>query len=82
MKLGIYIGSTPSQRSEAGKEVWGWKMQTITFRMDKQYSSTVQHRELQPSFVGIEHDRRYKKKNVFMCMTESLCYIAQIDTTL
>ena len=26
--------------------VWGWQMQTITFRMNKQQGPNVQHREL------------------------------------
>ena len=31
----------------------------------------------------IEHDKReYEKKNVYICMTGSLCYIAEIDRTL
>ena len=25
---------------------WGWQIQTIPFRMDKQLGATVQHREL------------------------------------
>ena len=29
-----------------GLGVWGWQMQTIIFRMDKQQGPTVQHREL------------------------------------
>ena len=31
-----------------GLGVWGWQMQTISFRMDKQWGSTVEHRELYP----------------------------------
>ena len=29
-----------------GQGVWGWQMQTITFRMDRQQGPTVQHRKL------------------------------------
>ena len=29
-----------------GWGVWGWQMQTIAFRMDKQCGPTVQHREV------------------------------------
>ena len=33
--------------------------------------------------LGVEHDGRwYEKKNVFICMTESLCCTAEIDVTL
>ena len=32
----------------SGLGVWGQQMQTITFRMDKQWGPTVQHRELYP----------------------------------
>ena len=33
--------------------------------------------------LGIEHDRRqYEKKNVYMCMTGSLCRIGEMDRTL
>ena len=31
-----------------GLGVWGWLMQTITFRMDKQQGPNVQHWELYP----------------------------------
>ena len=31
---------------EDGVGVWGWQMQTITFRMDKQQGPNVQHRKL------------------------------------
>ena len=35
------------------------------------------------SIFGIKYDgRKYEKKNVYICMTESLCHIAEIDTTL
>ena len=33
--------------------------------------------------LGMEHDVRwYEKKNAYMCMTRSLCFTAEIDTTL
>ena len=33
--------------------------------------------------LRIEHDgRKYEKKNVYICMTGSLCYTAEIDTML
>ena len=34
-------------------------------------------------FLGIDHNgREYEKKNVYICMTGSLCSTAEIDTTL
>ena len=30
--------------------IWGWQMQTITFRMGKQRGPTVQHKEICPVF--------------------------------
>ena len=35
-------------RERGGLGIWGWQMQTITFRMDKQQGPAVQHRELYP----------------------------------
>ena len=33
--------------------------------------------------LGVEHNGRwYEKKNVFICITESLCCTAEIDVTL
>ena len=33
--------------------------------------------------LGIDHDgRQYEKKNVYICRTGSLCYTAEMDTTL
>ena len=53
----------------------------ITFRMGKQWGSTTQHRELYP-VSWVDHDGRYEKKNVYICMTGSLYHTAEIDTTL
>ena len=34
-------------------------------------------------FLGVKHDgRQYEEKKVCMCMTGSLCYTAEMDTTL
>ena len=40
-----------------GWAVWGWKMQTITFRMGNQWSPTIQNKELYP----ISWDRTWWK---------------------
>ena len=47
-----------------GLGVWGQKMKTITFRMDKQQGPTVQHRELYP----ISWDKLYGKEYRKECM--------------
>ena len=36
------------EREWDGPGVWGEKMQTMTFRMNKQWGPTIQHRELYP----------------------------------
>ena len=60
-------------------------MQTLTFRMGKQGSLTVQHRELYTQSLGIDHDgRKRKKRNVYTYTyeTRSICYTAEIGATL
>ena len=45
-----------------GQGVWGLHMPTITFRMDKQQGSTVQHNNYIQS-PGTDHDgKEYKKE--------------------
>ena len=57
-------------------------MQTIVFRMDKQQGPTVWYRELIQS-PGIDHEgKEYKQKNVYVCITESLCCTVEFGTTL
>ena len=46
------------RRDRDGLGLWGWQMQTIIFRMDKQQGPTVQHRELYP----IPWDKQYGKE--------------------
>ena len=64
--------------------IWGQQMQTITFGMDKQRDSTVQHKEL----TVFSHLRcnmmesNVKKRNVYGCMAGSLCCATEIDRTL
>ena len=57
-------------------------MQTITFRMDKQPGPNVQHRELCSISCDKPIMEKNIKNNVYMCITESLCCTAEIDTTL
>ena len=44
----LVVAKGDQGRKRDGLGVWGWQMQTITFRMDKQQGPTVQHRELYP----------------------------------
>jgi len=57
-------------------------MQTITFRTDKQQSPYAYHRELYPITCNGHDEILYDKKNVYMCITGSLCCTAEIDRTL
>ena len=52
-------------------------MQTITYRMDKQQGTTVQHGNYIQYPMIME---KIMKKN--MCITESLCCTVEINTTL
>ena len=42
----IYVCQGGGERKWDGLGVWGWQMQTVTFRMDKQGGPAVEHREL------------------------------------
>ena len=56
------------------------QMQTITFRMDRQ-GPTVEHRNY-IQYPVINHNGKDFKKSVYMGITESFCYTAEIGTTL
>ena len=45
--------------------------------MERQQAPTVQHREL--GSIN-HHGKEYEQKNVYKCITESLCWIAVINT--
>ena len=75
-RIGLWL---PKGRSELG--VWGWQMQTITFRMDEQDPS-VRHRELYSISCEKTIMEKNIKKNIFVCITESLCYTVEIGPTL
>ena len=61
-------------------------MQTIIYRMDKQQGPTVLHRHYSQYPVvnnnGKEHEKEYTYIHTYIDITESLCYIAGINTTL
>ena len=50
-------------------------MQTTVCRMDKHQGSTIQH-------PVINHNGKECKENVYICIIESLCFIAEIKTAL
>ena len=56
------------------------QMQTITFSMDKQVP-TVEHRNY-IQYPVINHNGKGFKQSVYMGVTESFCYTAEIGTTL
>ena len=45
---------------------WGWWMQTIIFRMDKQQGPTVLHRELYSIYVINHNGKEYEKECIYM----------------
>ena len=70
------------------KEGWGrngvgfgdQQMQTDMYRMDKQQGLVVQHRELYLISFDKSHNVKECEKDVFICMSESLCYTSEIST--
>ena len=50
--------------------------------MDKQQGPNVQHRELYSVPYDKPQRKRILKKNVYICIDESLCRTAEINTTL
>ena len=56
-------------------------MQTGIYRMDKQQGPTIEHREL----YSITYDKtimeKNMKRNTYTCITESIGYTAEVNTT-
>ena len=66
-----------------GLGVWGWHMCTIENGMDGQRGSAVLHRELYTVFCDNLYGKTIWKRRVKgICVTEALCYLAEINTTL
>ena len=63
--------------------VWGQSMQTIVYRMDKQLGPTVYStgNYIQSSVIN-HNGKEYERECIYVCITESLCRIAEINTTL
>lgn len=57
-------------------------MQTITFRVDEHQGPAVQQRGVCSVSRDEPQWERILRKKAYMCKTESLCYAAEIDTTL
>ena len=51
-----------------GQGVWGWQMQTITFRMEKQQGPTAQQGELCPIFWGQSMIGDGMRKRMYICV--------------
>ena len=49
--------------------VWDQQRQTIIYRMDKQQDPTTQQSIMEKNM----------KKNIYICITKSLCYTAEIN---
>ena len=56
---------------EDGAGVWGWQMQTATFRMDKQQGPNVQHRKLYS--ISCEDMEKKIKMECIKIKKEYLC---------
>ena len=67
-------------RDELG--VWGWQMQTITYRMDKEQGPTYSTGNYIQYPVIWHNGKEYKKKNLYMCIAEPLCCTAKTGTAL
>ena len=57
-------------------------MQTIIFRMDKQQGPTVYHRELYLLHCDKSIMGKSMKNKKYICIAESLCCTAGINTTM
>ena len=64
-----------------GLGVWDQQLQTIIYRIDKQQGPTVQHRELYSISLINHNGKEYEKEYMYICITESLCCTAEINTT-
>ena len=64
-----------------GLRVWDQQMQVIIYnRMDKQQSPTVQHKELYSIYLIYQNKKNMKY--VYICITDSLCSMAEINAIL
>ena len=59
---------------------WDERMHTTTYRRDKHHGRTARHRALHSVSWDEPHWKEYEKKNVYMCVTESLCCTAETNT--
>ena len=57
-------------------------MQTIIYRMDKQQGPILYSTGNYIQYPMINYNRKEYQKNVYICITESLCCTAEINTTL
>ena len=73
----------PRRRGGRGGKGWefGVSRQAVTYKMDKQQGPTVEHRNY-IQYPVINHNGKDFKKSVYMGITESFGYTAEIGTTL
>ena len=58
-------------------------MHTTTYEIIDKLGPTVQHRELQYiQYLVITNNGKDLKKNIYICITESLCCTPETSTTL
>ena len=77
-KLPLGAGGWWKVGKRNGRAVWVRRLQTIIHRMGKQ-DPTVKHRELS-SVILRDTMIETKYEKVHICITESLCCTAEIDT--
>ena len=66
-----------------GLRVRDWLMYITVYGMDGQQGPAVYHRDLHSTFCDNLHGKRiWERMDVYICITESLCSTAEINTTL
>ena len=63
-------------------EVWDQQIQTTIYKIDKRQGSTVQQRKLYSISCNKPYGKEYEKEYVYICITESLRYTPETNTTL
>ena len=81
MEIGLLVAKGEWKREKDVLGVWGWQMQTITLRMDKQ-QGLIQHRELYPVSWDKSQWKRILKKKIYICKMNHSAVTAEIGKTV
>ena len=61
----------------------GMNIHTLLYMRDDQQRPTVQHKNFYPIFWDNLYEKRFlERMNIYVCVTESLCYTPETNTTL